>query len=95
MEKVRMRQIGKDVMGDAGGGASGTGQGGPVSALFQLASGPSQADIMHLVNKLYEDLPEAIRIAKPMGPDEASNRLGFQGESSERRLSAEGYWLHR
>lgn len=74
IEKVRMRRIRIDM------GQGEDGQGGPVSALFERGGGPSQAEILELVGKMYGDLPEVLRVAAPLGEDEDRNRLGFQGE---------------
>lgn len=82
IERVRIRRNGSSL------GASiqseealiATGQGGPVSALFERGVGPAQSEILDLVGKMYHDLPEALRVAAPLGEDEDGNRLGFQGE---------------
>ena len=68
VERFRMRKIGSDE------------DGGPAGALFTRTAGPSDADILGLVGKLFNELPQDLRLAEEIGEDAERNRLGFQGE---------------
>jgi hypothetical protein len=66
VERFRMRKIG--------------GEEGPAGVLFTRTAGPSDADILGLVGKLFNELPQDLRLAEEIGEDMERNRLGFQGE---------------
>lgn len=77
IERVRIR---RNRSGGGGHGEDVSGQGGPVSELFERGVGPAQSDILDLVGRMYGELPEVLRSAAPLGEDDDLNKLGFQGE---------------
>ena len=53
----------------------------PVSMLFERERGPSTAEVMAVVTKLYERLPQEFKGGKAMTGNCEEDRYGFQGES--------------
>jgi hypothetical protein len=52
----------------------------PVSMLFERERGPSTAEVMGVVSKLYEKLPQEFKGGKAMTGNIEEDRYGFQGE---------------
>jgi hypothetical protein len=51
----------------------------PVSMLFERERGPSTAEVMGVVTKLYEKLPQEFKGGKAMTGNVEEDRFGFQG----------------
>ena len=52
----------------------------PVSMLFERERGPSTAEVMGVVTRLYEQLPQEFKGGKAMTGNIEEDRYGFQGE---------------
>lgn len=63
-----------------------------VAALFRDRSGPSPAEVLDVVDKLYADLAPEFKQAKAVTGNFAEDRFGFQGEL---RSSAETHIQRR
>lgn len=53
----------------------------PVSMLFERERGPSTAEVMGVVSKLYDKLPQEFKGGKAMTGNIEEDRYGFQGKS--------------